>query len=135
MPLTLIAGQVGNPLTDALQHQLQKPAVRMSAFTVIDQHISAGKFDEAMLRKLPEMNNSGASCKLVHNKTSLTGKHLFYEQFVKGIKVCNSYIGVNLNHEGQIISIFNHLTDVSQWQELPIPNRTDAAPILLPVNG
>lgn len=135
LPLTLIAGQVGNPLTDALQHQLQKPAVRMSAFTFIDQHISAGKFDEAMLRKLPEMNNSGASCKLVHNKTSLTGKHLFYEQFVKGIKVCNSYIGVNLNHEGQIISIFNHLTDVSQWQELPIPNRTDAAPILLPVNG
>lgn len=135
LPLTLIAGQVGNPLTEALQQQLQKPAVRMLAFPLIDHQIIAGKFNEAMLKQLPEMNKSAASCILLYNKSSLTGKHLYYEQFVNGIKVCNSYIGVNLNHQGQVISIFNHLTDVSQWQELPIPDRTDAVPVLLPVNG
>jgi len=135
LPLTLIARQVSNPLTDALHQQLQKPAVRMSALPLNDQQIIAGKFSEAMLKQLPEMNNSGASCTLLYNKNSLIGQHLFYEQFVNGIKVCNSYIGVNLNHQGQIISIFNHLTDVSQWQELPIPDRTDATPLLLPVNG
>lgn len=134
-PLILLAQQPEHGLYGALQQQLQKPAVRLNQLTTSTNELNNGAFNVSMLKDLPQMNNSLASCKLAYRSKSIIGTHLYFEQYVNDIKVCNSYIGVNLNQQGYIMSIFNHLTDVSNWHQIPIPARTDAVPLLLPVNG
>lgn len=86
---------------------------------------------------LPQLKHPAAKLKLAHETRSLVGVHRFYLQEVYGIPVWNGYVKINTGKSGRIISVFNHLTNVSSWpQQLSDAINPDRGkPYLLNVNG
>lgn len=68
-------------------------------------------------KSLPEMQHPLVTLVLKRERRSLVGKHYFYEQHFNSIPVYNSYLQINTNFNGEIISMTNHLISVSNWDE------------------
>ncbi len=135
LPLFAFA-QVQNPsvseLQDALIHANESNCTTLQT---IPQQLNLHATQA--ISNQPPFSHPKAVLKLSHETRSLIGIHRFYTQEIYGIPVWNGYIKINTTQTGEILSVFNHLSDVSTWpaqlnEEI---NLSKGTPYLLEVKG